>query len=139
MDREVIIRAQLAALLSFGGKYHPLNSDQALLIAITAIEMAASESSTWNSTLEDAQNRLTLRGIIALCHAQAGSLPRELLIERIESLPKDQQVAYSLRYEHNCNDLQIAHALGLSEDQVVTIMLKALMTLTGQSNGDTGN
>ena len=56
---------------------------------------------------------------------------RAELIERIRGLPRQQQLAYSMRYEHGMSDSEIGAVLDLTEDQVAVLMLRALQTLVG--------
>jgi DNA-directed RNA polymerase specialized sigma subunit len=55
------------------------------------------------------------------------------LVARIQALPREHKTVYALRYEHALSDAQIAEVLGISEDDVVRLMLAALNQLRGQS------
>jgi DNA-directed RNA polymerase specialized sigma24 family protein len=137
MNPGVIVRAKVAAMLSASDGFNPLPWGRATAIVCNAIEAAASVPGGMAGTDEEATHRLTLAGVIALYQVRAGMVERETLINRINSLPKDQARAYSLRIEHGLSDWQIAEFLGITEDAVVALILRALMALTGVSD-DTG-
>ena len=126
----VVIRAHLAALQSMGNSHAPLTHRQSVLVSFAAIHADAMRHA------EDFHpagllNHLTIVGVRAVHEAQAGLIDRDLLVERIEALSPQEKAAYSLRYEHEMSDSQIADALGISEDAVVALMLRALLKITG--------
>jgi len=127
----VVIRAHLAALKSMGEHPAPLTKAQAIQASFTAIMREALAAARSKFRPEALQNQLTVVGVRAIHEKQAGLLPRERLVQRIKSLPKDQATAYSLRYEHEYPDWKIAEIMGITEDQVVALILRALLTTTG--------
>jgi DNA-directed RNA polymerase specialized sigma24 family protein len=128
MNGEAIIRAHLAAMLSMGESFAPLTHAQAVRVAFGAIYLEAVRCA---GVLPRDDNHLVICGVRAVHEAQAGLLDRDLLISRIEALTKDEQTAYSLRYEHGMSDAEIAAAIGIDEDAVVSLMLRALLKITG--------
>lgn len=138
MDHGVIVRAQIAAMLSASDGFNPLPWRRASHIICSAIDRAANAPGGLAGTEEETTHRLTLAGVTALYTVRAGMVERETLIDRVKSLPKDQAKAYALRIEHGLSDAQIADVLGITEDAVVALILRALMTLSGVSD-DTGS
>jgi DNA-directed RNA polymerase specialized sigma24 family protein len=137
IDSAAMVRAHLAALVSMGDSLTPLTRAQAVAVAFAAIraEAAAIDAAGVATDAEmGLEMRLSLAGVRAVHEAQAGMIDRSLLIQRIEALPQKQQRAYSLRYEHGMCDAQIAESLGIDEDAVAALMLRALLRLTGVSD-----
>lgn len=139
MSQGAIVRAQIAAMLSASDGFDPLPWRRATVIVCSAIEEAAAAPGGMDGTEDEATRRLTLSGVTALYTVRAGMVERETLIKRIQGLPKDQSKAYALRIEHGLSDAQIAAVLGITEDDVVALILRALMTLTGISHDNTGS
>ena len=132
-----MIRAHLEALRSMGERHYPITHRQAIVVSFEAIHKAAMGTADDFNPIA-LQKQLTIAGITAIHAAQAGvlgAIDRPLLVARIESLSPSEQRAYSMRYEEEMSDWQIAEALGISEDAVVALMLRGLLKLTGVANG----
>lgn len=126
----VVIRAHLAALQSMGTSHAPLTHRQCIAISFSAIH-ADAMLHAGDFHPSGLKNHLAIVGVRAIHEAQAGMMDRGLLVERIEALSPEEKAAYSLRYEHDLSDRAIASALGITEDAVVALMLRALLKLTG--------
>jgi DNA-directed RNA polymerase specialized sigma subunit len=132
INKDIINKAHLAVLESLDKNVSFLSPEQIISISFAAIYSEAlivdQHDDFPNANL---QTRLTISGIRAIREAQAGKTDRSLLIARIEALDTQEKTLYSLRYEHGMSDWQIAKILNISENEVVSIMLSALLKLTG--------
>lgn len=128
----VVIRAHLAALQSMGTSHAPLTHRQCIAISFAAIHADAMLHAD-DFHPAGLKNHLAIVGVRAIHEAQAGLIDPTLLVNRIEALSPDEKAACSLRYEHEMTDSQIAEALGVSEDAVIALMLRALLKITGVS------
>lgn len=133
--RDLIVRAQLAAVASVAESANVLGRAEAVRLVCAAIEHAASAPGALLGPDEQVLFRLTAVGECALYQARAARVDRDMLVLRINQLPREQQTAYSLRVESRMADWQIAEVMGISEDAVVMLILKALMSLAGAGDG----
>jgi len=126
----VVIRAHLRALQSMGESHAPLTHKQAIAVSFAAIHAdALLHAGDFHPA--GLLNHLAIVGVRAIHEAQAGMINRQLLVSRLVALPPQEQAAYSLRYEHDMSDIAISKALNITEDDVVALMLRALLKLTG--------
>ena len=137
-NEDTIVRAQLAATVSARDVHGPIPRRQAVATICHAIESAAKLPGALDGAEDEVCRRLTVIGECAFYELRAGHVPRDILIQRIKSLPHDQQIAYSLRLEHGMSDWQIAETLNITEDAVVALVLRALMALNGVSDDSPG-
>jgi DNA-directed RNA polymerase specialized sigma24 family protein len=138
-DLDIIIRAQIAAMLSATDGFSPLPWTRTTAIVCGAIEDAAARPGALDGDADGVKDRLTIVGVTALYTVRAGMVERQTLIKRIEDLPKDQQYAYSLRIEHDLSNAGIAKVMGIAEDAAIALILRALMTLAGTNSDGTRN
>lgn len=131
----VIVSAQMAAVAACM-RYAALSFEDATRVASQAIWEQAREVASKGMSADALRVHLTLHGIRAIFEGNAGRQPRELLVDRVDSLPVDQKLAYSLRREHGLADWQIAAIMNITEDEVVTIILQALLVINGLHASD---
>jgi len=126
----VVIRAHLKALQSMGESHAPLTKRQCIAVSFSAIHAdALLHADDFHPA--GLVNHLAIVGVRAIHEAQAGMIDRQLLVSRIEVMSPQEKAAYSLRYEHDMSDVAISKALNITEDDVVALMLRALLKLTG--------
>ena len=131
---DIIVRAELAAVLALGDDHSPLSRVQVMVIACSAV-WAEAQRAVSRMQPDALEAHLTLHAVRMLYEARSGlGVDRPLLVQRIRDLPRDQQVAYALRYEHGMSDAQIAEVVGLTEDAVASLMLRALQHILGVSD-----
>lgn len=136
---DIIVKAELAAMVCIGMDTAPLSRAQVTAIACLAVWQRAQLMADVLPPAELEMN-LTLHAVRAIREAQAGmATDRERLTERIEHLPLLEQRVFALRYEHMLADWQIAQALGITEDEVVTLMLRALQAVRWGGPDDAGD
>ena len=122
---ELTVQACRAAVLELGHKAAPLTRLQAIVTALMAIHAALLKLDR-TAPIDVQQEVLVQAARDALAEARhwAGSanrraLSRSQLVGGIESLPEQQQLVMSLRFEHDLNDREIAAVLGIPEHDVV--------------------
>lgn len=135
IDEELLAAANFRAIASLGHDTAPLTRIQAVAIVVDATGDEASRLAGLGLNEHVLRQRLTLAGIAAVRQAQAGLMPRAEIIASINLLSDDHKMVFGLRYEHGLSDAEIAEVMSISEDEVVTLMLKALMIVTGAKHG----
>ena len=132
-DEEMLVRAQLAAVRSFGHRFLPLMQREML-------EVAVRESRAYYCTLdrsvltpEQQETRLIQAARVAI----GAAIHRQTLIAEIrEALPIAQRIALSLQYEHAMSDAETAavlsrtgHLPGCTAEQAAMLIAQAVESL----------
>ena len=131
-DDEMLVRAELAAVRSFGHRFLPLMQRTMLEVACREVWLHYCTLDRSVLTPQQQETRLIQAARIAI----GAAILRQTLISEVQALPIAQRLALSLSCEHVMNDAEIAavlsrtgHVPGCTPEQAATLIAQAVESL----------